>query len=176
MSRHIIKVTPAHISHVPAIAELIGRFSGRGEVLPRPVEDIYQSVREWVIARDGETIVGCGSLVVLWSDLAEIRSLIVAPEYQGQGIGRRMVEMLLTQAGELDIPKVFALTRKPVFFTSTGFHQVPRASLPRKIWKDCIHCTSFVGCDEVAMLLDLQLASDLTQWDAIPLLADLAVA
>ena len=176
MRRHTVEVRSAHVSHVPAIAELMNRFSGKGDVLPRSMENIYQSVREWVVALDGETIVGCGSLVVLWADLAEIRSLIVAPEYQGEGIGRKMVDMLIDQAVSLDIPKVFALTRKHEFFVSTGFHQVPRASLPRKIWKDCIHCTHFVGCDEVAMLQEVQLQSHPSQQDTMPILVDLAVA
>jgi len=176
MQRHTVEVAPAHISQVPTIAELINRFAGRGEILPRSVEDIYQSMRDWVVARDGETVVGCGSLVILWADLAEVRSLIVAPEYQGRGIGQQMVEMLIAQAASLDIPKVFALTRKPGFFTRAGFHQVPRSSLPRKIWKDCIHCTNFVRCDEVAMLQEIQLQTSLGQHNAIPILSDLAVA
>ena len=24
--------------------------------------------------------------------------------------------------------------------------------MPRKIWKDCMHCTKFTGCDEVAVI------------------------
>ena len=171
MTRHSIEVRQAHISQVPAIAELIGGFAGRGEVLPRPVEDIYQSVREWVVACDGDRIVGCGSLVILWSDLAEIRSLIVSPEYQGMGIGRRMVTKLVEQAMSLGIPNVFALTRKPGFFSNVGFSQVPRASLPRKIWKDCVHCTNFVGCDEVAMLQELTVQTEIGRENSVSILA-----
>lgn len=152
-----IVVTRARIADVPAIVALVERFAKRGEILPRTPEEVYQSVREWVVAKRGDEVVGCGSLVVLWADLAEIRSLIVNPELQGMGVGRRIVSMLLEQALELEIPRVFALTRKPGFFAKMGFQQVPRETLPRKIWKDCIHCLKFVGCDEVALVLDVNL-------------------
>jgi len=146
-----MEIRRAGLADVPGIAMLVGRFAGRGEILPRSIEDIYQTVREWVVAeRDGQ-IIGCGALVILWADLAEIRSLVVAPEAQGEGAGRQLVNLLTAQAAELGIPQVFALTRKTSFFLNLGFQVVPRESLPRKIWKDCITCTKFVGCDEVAV-------------------------
>ena len=147
-----MEIRQARLSDVPGIVALVDRFARHGEVLPRTAEEVYQSVREWVVAVEGETVVGCGSLVVLWADLAEIRSLVVAPEVQGKGIGRRLVTALLAQAAELGLPQVFALTRKTGFFLKLGFRIVPRETLPRKIWKDCIYCLKFVGCDEVAVV------------------------
>lgn len=147
-----MEIRQARVADVPGIAALVGRFAGRGEVLPRTTEELYQTVREWVVAEQGGQIVGCGSLVVLWADLAEIRSLVVAPEAQRRGIGRQLVTVLIAQAAELEIHQVFALTRKTGFFFKLGFRFVPRESLPRKIWKDCISCTKFVGCDEVAVV------------------------
>jgi amino-acid N-acetyltransferase len=147
-----VQVRRARLADVPAIERLVARFAGRGEILPRSTEELYQTVREWMLAeRDGH-ILGCGGLVVLWADMAEIRSLVVDPEHQGGGIGRELVAGLLLQAMELEIPQVIALTRKPAFFHKQGFRVVPRESLPRKIWKDCVRCRKFVGCDEVAML------------------------
>ncbi|GAB4541944.1 MAG: hypothetical protein Kow0063_33360 [Anaerolineae bacterium] len=147
-----MQIRQARISDVPGIADLVGRFAGRGEILPRTTEDIYQTVREWVIAEHEGQVVGCGALVVLWADLAEIRSLVVAPDVQGLGIGRDLVAALLDQAAMLEVPLVFALTRQTGFFLKLGFQIVPRESLPRKIWKDCITCTKFIGCDEVAVV------------------------
>jgi amino-acid N-acetyltransferase len=152
MSAEDVTIGKAHIGDVPGIAALVERYARRSEVLPRPQENIYETLREWVVARRDGEVVGCGSLVILWCDLAEVRSLIVAPELQGQGIGRRIVLALLDEARALQIPRVFALTRKPDFFARLGFERVPRESLPRKMWKDCMHCTKFAGCDEVAMV------------------------
>ena len=147
-----MKVRQAQIADVADIATLVDRFAGRGEILPRPTEEIYQSLREWVVAERAGQIIGCGALVILWADLAELRSLVVAPEAQRSGVGRGLVTALMNEAAELKLPQVFALTRKPGFFLRLGFRVVPRESLPRKIWKDCITCTKFVGCDEVAVV------------------------
>lgn len=146
-----VEIRAARIADVLATLSLVDRFAGRGEILPRSIANMYQTVREWVVAEQAGEIVGCGSLVILWADLAEIRSLVVAPEVQGMGIGRQLVTTLLAQAAELEIPQVFALTRKTGFFLKLGFDVVARESLPRKIWKDCTHCIKFVGCDEVAV-------------------------
>ena len=40
-----MEVRQARITDVPGIAALVDRFAGRGEILPRPAEDIYQSLR-----------------------------------------------------------------------------------------------------------------------------------
>jgi amino-acid N-acetyltransferase len=148
----MMEIKQASLEDVPGIAELVDRFARNGEILPRRIEDIYQTVREWVVAKEDGQIVGCGSLVVLWADMAEIRSMVVVPEVQGKGVGRRMMAVLLVQAAQMELPQVIALTRKPGFFVKLGFHTVARESLPRKMWKDCVYCTKFVGCDEVAMV------------------------
>jgi amino-acid N-acetyltransferase len=159
-----MEVRRARIDDVPGIAALVDRFAGRGEILPRPTEDIYQSLREWVVAEQAGQIVGCGALVILWADLAEIRSLVVAPEFQGMGAGRGLVAALTAQAADLEIPQVFALTRRTGFFLELGFEVVPRESLPRKIWKDCMTCIKFVGCDEVAVVRPVDEAGRLGDW------------
>jgi amino-acid N-acetyltransferase len=159
-----MEVRRARVADVPDIAALVDRFAGRGEILPRPTEDIYQSLREWVVAEYAGQIIGCGALVIIWADLAEIRSLVVAPEIQGMGAGRGMVAALMAQAAELEIPQVFALTRQTGFFLKLGFRVAPRESLPRKIWKDCVTCTKFVGCDEVAVVKPVDQVGKLEDW------------
>jgi amino-acid N-acetyltransferase len=159
-----MEIRQACLADVPGIAHLVTDFAERGEILPRTLEQLYQTVREWVVAEHAGRIVGCASLAILWADLAEIRSLVVDPAYQGMGVGRRMVGALLGQAAFLDIPQVFALTRKPGFFDTLGFHVVPRDNLPRKIWKDCLTCCKFVGCDEVAVLREVEGNGRLDGW------------
>jgi amino-acid N-acetyltransferase len=159
-----MEIRQAHITDVPDIAALVDRFAGRGEILPRPAEDIYQSLREWVVAEHAGQIIGCGALVIIWADLAEIRSLVVVPESQGVGAGRGLVAALMAQAAELGVPQVLALTRQTGFFLKLGFRVVPRESLPRKIWKDCVTCTKFVGCDEVAVVRTMDQVGQLEDW------------
>ncbi|MFQ5611888.1 MAG: N-acetyltransferase [Anaerolineae bacterium] len=164
-----MNVRKATLTDVPQMAQLVDYFAQRGEILPRPPGTIYESLREWVVAEDGGRIVGCGSLLIVWADLAEIRSLVVAPGMQGRGLGRGMIERLLAEARQLGLPKVFALTRKEGFFRRLGFSLTQRDALPRKVWKDCIHCPKFVGCDEVGVIKHLPLAGPLP---AIPAAAN----
>ncbi|MHC4510196.1 MAG: GNAT family N-acetyltransferase, partial [Planctomycetota bacterium] len=75
-------------------------------------------------------IVGCCSLEIIWADLAEIKSLAVDEALKGKGVGRLLVGAALEQAGELGVPKVFALTLEPQFFEKQGFTVVEKEALP----------------------------------------------
>ena len=48
------------------------------------------------VLKDGEKIVGCGGIGPYWGseDEAWIFTVAVAPEYQGKGLGRKIIEML----------------------------------------------------------------------------------
>jgi len=91
----------------------------------------------------------------MWGDLAEIRSLVIDPACQGQGAGRAIVAQLLAEARALELPRVFALTRKPGFFLKIGFELTRIEKLPRKVHKDCVFCPKFHACDEVALIISL---------------------
>ncbi len=148
----VLSVRRARLSDVPAMMSLLNEYARRAEILPRTEAEVYQSIREWAVVEAGGRIVGIGSLLVLWADLAEIRSLVVAPDWRGHGIGRRIVAMLLDEAASLGIPTVFALTRRPGFFLRLGFSLTKKEQLPRKVMKDCVFCPKFHACDEVAVL------------------------
>ncbi len=146
-------VRSAGVADVPQIAELVAYYAHQRDLLPRSMSDIYQSVREWVVAEiDGE-IVACGSLLIMWADLAEVRSIAVKSGWQGHGLGQAVVLALVEEARRLGIPTVFCLTRAVPFFARLGFTVTERDRFPRKVWKDCIHCPVFANCDEVAMVL-----------------------
>ena len=151
----MINVHKAQLVDVPRMMPLLNEFARQAEILPRLEADVYQSIRDWVIAEADGKIVGMGSLLIMWSDLAEIRSLVIDPVYQGQGIGREIVVQLLAEARSLELPRVFALTRKPGFFLKMGFQLTRIENLPRKVQKDCVFCPKFHACDEVAVIMPL---------------------
>lgn len=153
MQRGPALIRPARIDDVPAIGELVAYYARQRDLLPRPVADIYQSIREWIVAEADGEIVACGSLLIMWRDLAEVRSLAVAPGHQGQGLGQAVVRALIAEARRLGITTVFCLTRSVPFFARLGFQVTERDRFPRKVWKDCVHCPLFSNCDEVAMSL-----------------------
>jgi amino-acid N-acetyltransferase len=103
----------------------------------------------------GERIVACAALELVWRDLAEIKSLAVADEMRGHGIGTKLVKAAIDEARRLKLARVFALTREARFFEKLGFRDVPKETLPHKVWTDCIQCPMQTNCDEVAMVIDL---------------------
>jgi amino-acid N-acetyltransferase len=145
----------ADLSDVPAIARLMADFVAQGVLLPRPVGELYQCIREFHVATIGGEVVACGALRLLWGDLGEVRSLAVRPDQRGKGMGAAIVDAVVADARSLGLPRVIALTREVPFFESCGFTQATRESLPRKVWTDCVQCPRRHACDEVAMVLDL---------------------
>ncbi|UCD54031.1 MAG: N-acetyltransferase [Dehalococcoidia bacterium] len=145
-------VERAKISDVAQMHELINSFANKGEMLPRSLSEIYENVRDFFVIREGERVVACAAMHVVWSDLAEVKSVAVAEKGQGQGIGAQLVQACLKEAKELGIPTVFCLTYKPAFFEGLGFSQVDKLELPRKVWGECYRCPKFPDCDEVALI------------------------
>ena len=150
----------ARIRDVRAIQRLVNSYASMGEMLPRSLNEIYERVREFTVWKEGEEeVVGVCSLAVYWEDLAEIRSLAVHRDWGGKGIGKALTRACLEEAASLGIARVFALTYKPEFFTKLGFRVVDKMDLPQKIWKDCLKCSKFQDCDEVAVLLEMGAAA-----------------
>ena len=67
-------------------------------MLPRARNAIYENLRDYIIAVEGNHLLGCGALHFVWDRLAEIRSLAVAPELKCTGIGRQLVQHLERKA------------------------------------------------------------------------------
>ena len=156
MAKNIsIKVEKAKISEVPRIHKLVNTFAGRGEMLARPLSEIYENIRDFVVVRKGKRVIGCAALHVMWSDLAEIKSVAVDEELQRQGFGSALVAALLKEAEELGITTIFCLTYKPKFFEQLGLKEVEKMTLPQKIWTECYRCSKFPNCDETAMTIQI---------------------
>lgn len=146
-------IRKARINDAPAIADLINHFAAQGLMLPKRLVEVYEYIREfWVAIGPKNQLLGCGGLRLMWNDLAEVRSLAIASEAQGQGIGRRLVEALVSEAHDLGLARLFALTYQKEFFEKLDFQVVDRAIFPQKVWMDCQQCPKNQCCDEIAML------------------------
>jgi amino-acid N-acetyltransferase len=148
-----LKTRPARVGDVPAICELIRTFAERKLMIRRSLGELYESIREFVVAEDDDgTVIGCAALHVFWDDLAELKCLAVSEKAQGRGIGRKLVEACWDQAHALEIPTVFTLTYVADFFEKCGYHRIDKADLPHKIWNECVRCPLFPNCHEVALI------------------------
>jgi amino-acid N-acetyltransferase len=148
----------ARVSDVKTIHRMINLSSGKGEILPRSLMDIYGCLRDFFIYFDEkETVVaGICAMNIIWDNLAEIRSLYVEEKYRRQGIAKKLVEGCISEAITLGFYRMFTLTNRPEFFRRLGFKEVDRSSLSEKIWSDCFRCSKYPDyCDEVAMIVEL---------------------
>jgi len=148
-------IRKARIRDVAAMHKLVNHFAELDEMLPRSLSVMYENIRDYFVVEDDSRVVGCCALHVSWEDLAEVKSLAVEEDAQGKGYGKDLVKHCLVEAKEMGIPKVFALTYKPKFFESLGFHGVDKSTLPHKIWSECINCPKFPDCDEEAVEIEL---------------------
>jgi amino-acid N-acetyltransferase len=150
-------IRPARIQDVRHIHALLLDCARQEFLLPRPYNELYSHLRDFIVLapREGEGVCGCCALAISWEDLAEIRSLAVTAEHQKHGWGSRLVEACVSEAVTLGLYRVFTLTYKTTFFERLGFAQVNKDKLPQKVWSDCIRCPKFPECDEIAMVLEL---------------------
>jgi amino-acid N-acetyltransferase len=148
-----LTIRPARASDVPGIHQQVQIFADQGLMIRRSMAELYQSIREFLVAVDDQNrVVGCVALHVFWADLSEIRCLAVAEQVQGLGIGRRLVESCREMARELEIKSIFALTSSTGFFERCGYHQIDRAELPQAVWSECVRCPAFPNCQETALI------------------------
>lgn len=146
-------VRQAKARDVEKIFQLIKVNSDQALMLPRSRYKIFSRLQGAVVAEDdNHEIIGCAVLVILWGDLAEIQSLVVAPHKRGKGLGKKIVEALIEKAAALDIPKILTLTYQVDFFSKLGFKIIDKDLIPRKIWGECLECPKLESCDETAMM------------------------
>ncbi len=150
------RVEKAKISDVVEMHRLINFFANRGEMLARPLSEIYENLRDFFVIREGDRIIACAALHINWSDLAEIKSVAVSEECQRGGAGSRLLSACLKEARRLGLPTVFCLTYKPAFFEKLGFSQIDKMELPQKVWTECYRCPKFPNCDEIALICHLK--------------------
>ncbi|HNA61189.1 MAG TPA: N-acetyltransferase [Elusimicrobiota bacterium] len=152
----VITIRRAKIGDVRAMHKLLSVFAEKKELLPRAISELYENLQQFHVADDKGRVVGCCSLAVQWDNLAEVKALAVDPDFQGRGIGRKLLDACLKDAKTLGITRVFALTMKDGFFDKIGFSRVGKNDLPHKVWTECVRCPYFPdACVEIAMVKDL---------------------
>ncbi len=152
-----IRVHKARLQDAQDIYDLVNSLSGDGTLLRRSYAEICENVRDFTVAiratPEGEQeFLGCGALHLYGPHLAEVRSIVIKPEFRGLGAGDEILEALIAEADEHKVLSVCLFTRIPDYFTHNGFRVAERDALPDKIYKDCQTCPRLYACDEVAMV------------------------
>ncbi len=147
-----IVIRPAHTQDVRAIRALVTPYAEGRVLLQKEAVAYYESVRDFVVADDAGSLVGCGGLHVLWEDLAEIRTLAVAADHLGRGVGSAILTELLRQADQIGVRRIFCLTFETDFFGRHGFEPIEGRAVTAEVYAELLR-----SYDEgVAEFLDLE--------------------
>jgi amino-acid N-acetyltransferase len=151
-----MRARTARMSDAAAVHRVIAHYAGEGLLLPRTEAEIREHIARFLVLvekRNGaERVLGCVALEPYGRDLAEIRSLAVAPEARGQGrnVGDRLMKAAVDTARRRKIARLFAVTHRPDFFSRYGFTPGPRQAVPEKVERDCNGCPKVRKCTLVA--------------------------
>ena len=140
-----------------AILKLVNKNADKGLMLSKTPYMIYKNITNFLVWKEKNRVVGCCRLAIVWNDLAEIASLAISESYQKKGIGKKLVQACIQKAKDLKIKQVFVLSYQDDFFKKCGFTEVPRESLPYKVFGDCLNCPKVNCCDEKALILSLEI-------------------
>jgi amino-acid N-acetyltransferase len=160
-----ITVRRARTADVKVIRGFVDAYAPERKLLNKPTVTLYEDVQEfWVAERAGTgsgpvgtappaaTVVGCGALHVMWEDLAEVRTLAVAPAMRGKGVGHLLLEHLLNTARDLGVRRLFCLTFEIDFFASHGFAELDGSPVAPDVFEELLR-----SYDEgIAEFLDLE--------------------
>lgn len=144
-------IRKAKMGDSKAIQTLVNFYADKGQMLPLSLYEVYEHLRDFFVYEEEGSIIAACALRLSWDDLAEIRSLAVSEKICSRGIGSELAKACLEEAGNLGVNKIFVLTYNPKFFEKLGFKVIDKSELPHKIWNDCLKCTKFPECDEIAM-------------------------
>lgn len=146
-------IRKAQMEDITAIHNLLTAYAQEGKLPARSISQLYDHIRDFWVYEEEEThqVLGCCALEFCWKALAQIRSLAVAPEHTGAGIGSALTERCTQEAFYFQIKNLFILTDQPKFFARFGFTEMDKSRLPLKVWSDPTVCRDYPDCQEVAM-------------------------
>jgi amino-acid N-acetyltransferase len=149
-----LAVRAARTSDVALIRRLIDVYAPKGILLDKPMVTLYEDVQEFVVAEVDGDPVGCGALHVLWSDLAEVRTLAVDPVCRHSGVGHAVLEALLERARAVGVSRVFCLTFEVAFFRAHGFTPFTASAVEPGVYEELLRSydegiAEFLGLERV---------------------------
>lgn len=97
-----------------------------------PTDDLSNVARSYfMVCAEGTQINGVIALEPLTGQCGMLRSLVVAPDARGRGIGHALVETVEAQARSQQMAEVFLLTTSADgFFSKMGYERLTRESVP----------------------------------------------
>lgn len=125
MAADEIFIRSARTADVPRMVDLMQPLVTRRILLGKDLVELYGAVPEFLVACDAQgEVIGYGAVHVMWDQLGEVRTLGVAQDWLGRGIGHRLMTALEARARDLGLTQLFCLTFEIDFFVRHGFEDV----------------------------------------------------
>ena len=144
-----VTVRPARNGDLNRVQDLLSR-SGL------PLDGVAEWLVRFLVAEHEGRMVAAAGLEV-YEASALLRSVAVEPDWRGTGLGRRLIEELLSEAQGRGITDVYLLTTTAEhYFPRLGFDCITRADVPVCVQASC----EFQGaCPTSAVVMHKQLAA-----------------
>lgn len=156
-------IRPADFLDSKEIFELIKQYPN--ELVPKPMSDVVQNIDRFLVCDEGEGVIGTASWKILpevgapRNASVEIQSVAVNKNHTGKGIGKALVNAIISRIEPMHPAQVIVLTFTPPFFEKFGFKEISKRTIMHKIYIGCINCAKYdspFSCPEVAMALPLK--------------------
>ena len=134
------------------------------DLVPRSVGNVVENIDRFVVAESSGEMVGCATYQILpeigtpLHAAVEIQSVAVRAPWRRFGIGRALVTAVIDRVKAFRPAEVLVLTFAPEFFSSMGFHEIPKTQVMHKLYHGCINCTKHANpftCPEKAMVKEI---------------------
>lgn len=147
-----ITIRRARTRDIRGIRQLVAPLVQRGILLGKELVVLYESVQEFRVAEDAAgRLIGCGALHVMWEDLGEVRTLAVADDWLGKGLGHRLLLALEEDARALGLSRLFCLTFEVEFFGRNGFDDMGTEAVDPELYAELLRSPD----EGIAEFLDL---------------------
>jgi amino-acid N-acetyltransferase len=142
-----VRIESARSDDLPAILSLLDQHR-----LPHAAIELH--LDEALVARDDQRVIGCAA-VEAYGAAGLLRSVAVADERRGSGLGIRLTTAALERARARGIHTVYLLTETAAdFFPRFGFHPVDRTDVAPAVAQS-VEFTSACSTTALAMVTEL---------------------
>ena len=98
-----------------------------------PTDGARDHLAAFVVATVGSSLLGCAG-IERYGDVGLVRSVAVAEDAGGRGVGAELVRALLERARALGLRELYLLTTSAAgYFPRFGFEPIARESLPSSL-------------------------------------------
>lgn len=132
------KVRQMEQTDIPSVLAIMKPFVESGKLLPRTEAQIAEGLEDYIVYELDGGIHACAALHFYEDGQAEIAAVAVDENYAHMGIGPKLIDTLIGQAGEGGAESIFIMTTQTAdWFEKLGFEEDTLDSIPeerRKLW------------------------------------------